>query len=96
MGKYDVVVLDLGQRHVKPGPVRGIYIQGPAILDSEQPLYEHENNFLRSAFSDGEEVQQPALKVGEVVIFKVFEKASYALITRASKVIRNGAIVAKP
>lgn len=96
LGKYDVVILDLGQREVKPGTVMGIYLQGPTIYDSEEPKYGNENSFVRSAFDGADEVQQPALKIGEVVIFKVFEKASYALITRSTKVIRNGAIVARP
>lgn len=96
LGKFNVVVLDLGQRNVVPGTVMGIYLQGPGIVDGDAPQYEHENNFLRSAFSLGDEVQQPALKVGELVVFRVFEKVSYALITKSDEVIRNGAIVAKP
>jgi hypothetical protein len=96
LGKYDVVVLDLGKRQVKPGTVMGIYLQGPSIFDSEEPKYDNENNFVQSVFDGSDEVQQPALKIGEVVVFKVFEKASYALITRSTKVIRSGAMVAKP
>lgn len=96
LGKFDVVVLDVGERDVSAGAVMGIYLQGPAIYDSEDPLYETENNPLRSAFFGGNEVQQPALKVGELVVFRVFEKASYGLITRSTKVIKNGAIVANP
>ncbi|MFT5675811.1 MAG: hypothetical protein ACI808_001743, partial [Paraglaciecola sp.] len=96
LGKYNVVVLDLGGSDVSPGTVMGIYAQGPKIIDSEQPRYEGENNYLRSAFSVDDEITQPALKVGELVVFKVFEKASYALITRSAKIIRKGAIVAKP
>ncbi|GAA0860055.1 LysM domain-containing protein [Aliiglaciecola litoralis] len=96
LGKYDVVVLDLGQREVKPGTVMGIYVQGPTIFDSDDPKYENENNFVQSAFDGADEVQQPAIKVGEVVIFKVFDKASYGLITRSTKVVRIGALVAKP
>lgn len=96
LGKFDVVIVDLGARDIEAGTVMGIYAQGPAIVDGEEPQYENESNFLRSAFADGEDIQQPAFKVGELVVFKVFEKASYGLITRSSKVIRNGALVAKP
>ncbi|MCC2616895.1 LysM peptidoglycan-binding domain-containing protein [Aestuariibacter halophilus] len=96
LGKYDVVIVDLGADEVKPGTVLGVYQQGPTILDSEQPLYEHENNVMRSAFSEGQEVVQPAIKIGDVVIFKTFEKASYGLITRSTKTIRMGSIVGKP
>lgn len=96
LGKYNVVVLDLGQRDVKPGAVLGIYSQGPTIFDSEHPKYDAENNFVQSAFDGADEVQQPALKMGEVVVFKVFEKASYALIIESKKVVKQGAIVARP
>ena len=96
LGKFDVVVLDLGERDIEPGTVMGIYLQGPAIVDSEEPKYENENNYLKSAFSIDQEIQQPAHKVGELVVFKVFEKASYGLITRSTKIVRHGAIVATP
>ena len=96
LGKFDVVIVDLGTRDIEAGTVMGIYAQGPDIVDGEEPQYEDESNFMKSAFNDGDEITQPALKVGELVVFKVFEKASYGLITRSSKVIRNGALVGKP
>ncbi|WJG09477.1 LysM domain-containing protein [Aliiglaciecola sp. LCG003] len=96
LGKYNVVVLDLGEREVKPGTVFGIYLQGPDIYDGESPKYDKENGFIQAVFDGGDEVAQPFIKAGEVVVFKVFEKASYALITRSTKVIRKGALVAKP
>ena len=96
LGKYDVAVLDLGDREVQDGTVMGIYMQGPNIYASTDPKYAGEANPLKSAFNGGEEVMQPAEKVGDLIIFKVFEKASYALITRSTAVIREGAIVAAP
>lgn len=96
LGKYNVVILNLGEGEVSAGTTMGIYLQGPTILDSNEPKYDDESGIIRSAFNNANEVQQPALKVGELVVFKVFNKASYALITRSTKVIRNGALVAKP
>lgn len=96
LGKFDVVVVDVGQGNIEPGTVMGVYMQGPTILDSESPLYENENTYLKSAFNLSEEVEQPALKVGELVVFKVFDNVSYGIITRSSTTIRNGAIVSKP
>ena len=96
LGKYDVVILDLGSVDVSPGTVLGVYAQGPAIIDEESPRYVDEPG----ARSGGEwfidTVSQPALKVGEVVVFKTFDAASYGLITRANKGIKRGFIVAKP
>lgn len=96
LGKFNVVVLDLGEADVSAGTVMGIYAQGPNIIDGYQPKYEGESDVIRSAFERGDEIAQPALKVGEVVVFKSFEKASYALITESAKVIKRGMIVAKP
>ncbi len=96
LGKHDVVIVDLGSSDVAPGTVMGLYAQGPDIIDGEKPRYANESNVVRSVFNDGSTVQQPALKVGEVIIFKTFDKASYGIITRTNGVVKNGFIVAKP
>ena len=96
LGKYNVVVIDLGSEQVSAGMVMGIYNNGPNIIDDVKPIYKGENNPLANAFIMDSDIIQPALKMGEIVVFKVFEKASYALITKSSKVISRGAIVAKP
>jgi LysM repeat protein len=96
LGKYNVVVLDLGSDQVSAGMIMGIYSQGPRIVDGKQPKYEGESDMIRSAFNQGDEISQPALKVGEVVVFRAFDTASYALITKSAKVIKRGMIVAKP
>jgi LysM repeat protein len=96
LGKYNVVVLDLGADQVSAGTIMGIYSQGPRIIDSKQPKYEGETDMIRSAFNQGDEISQPAIKVGEVIVFKTFDVASYALITKSAKVIKRGMIVAKP
>lgn len=96
LGKYNVVIIDVGSDQVSPGVVMGIYANGPNIIDDESPKYKGENNPLANAFIMDSDIIQPALKIGEVVIFKVFDKASYALITQSSKVITRGAIVARP
>ncbi|MFB1035898.1 MAG: hypothetical protein QMC38_11190, partial [Sinobacterium sp.] len=74
----------------------GIYSQGPRIIDGKQPKYEGEADRNRSAFNQGDKISQPALKIGEVVVFKAFDKASYALITKSARVIKRGMIVARP
>lgn len=96
LGKYDVVILDLGLADVSPGTVLGIYAQGPAIIDEESPRYVNEPGAQNGGEWFIDTVSQPALKVGEVVVFKTFDAASYGLITRANKGIKRGFIVAKP
>lgn len=96
LGKNDVVIVDLGKEDVSPGTVMGIYAQGPDIIDGEPPQYAGENNALYSVFNDGSTIVQPAIKIGEIVIFKSFDKASYGIITRARALVETGAIVANP
>jgi len=96
LGKYDVVIVDLGEEEIEPGTVMGIYQQGPVIIDGEEPKYSTESKVVVSVFDDGSTVHQPALKVGELVIFSTFTNASYGIITRASDMVRTGNIVAQP
>ena len=95
LGKYDTVVVDLGALEVSAGVVMGIYLQGPAILDA-QPLRYESSAKDTITFFDDDRIEQPALKVGELLIFKTFEQVSYAVITASTNVIRVGAVAAKP
>ncbi len=81
---------------VAPGTVLGLYSQGPAIIDEDNPRYVDEPGANNSGEWFIDTVSQPALKVGEVVVFKTFDAASYGLITRANIGIKRGFIVAKP
>lgn len=96
LGKFDVVIIDLGQEQVQPGTVMGIYNQGPDIFNAKPPVYDDEVELIGKWVQGGERIPQPAVKMGELVVFRTFEKASYALITRANKTIRKGGVVARP
>lgn len=96
LGKYDTVLVDLGAADLTPGTVMGIYLQGPDIIDREPLRYDDEQMGIPTVFGDEDRIKQPALKVGELVIFKAFEKVSYGLITSSTSVIRKGTVVAKP
>ena len=96
LGKYDVVIVDLGSTDVTPGTVMGLYAQGPDIIDDDVPRYVDEPGVRAGGQWFNDTLAQPALKVGEVVIFKSFDAVSYGLITRANQGIKRGFIVAKP
>jgi len=96
IGKRDVVVISLGAADVKPGMVMGIYAQGPAILDSEKPSYEVAQSPIKELFTTSERIEQPAFKIGELIIFKTFDNASYAWITQADKHMKGGEYLGKP
>lgn len=95
LGKYDVVVINLGQQDVSKGTVMGIYMQGPKIVAASPPEYKEINEVVDTA-SWNEPIEQPALKVGELIVFKTFESTSFGLIASATRIVRQGAIVAKP
>ncbi len=93
IGKFDVVILDLGSAEVSPGTVMGVYAKGPRIKTGDQPEY------VRGQFDftlwEGE-VAFPAVKVGEVVVYRAFNRASLALVVDATAIIQRGAVVARP
>jgi hypothetical protein len=95
IAKRDIVIVNLGIEQVSPGTVFGIYKQGPDIINSEVPKYIGKKS-LTDLLSSNERVQQPAFKVGELVVVRSFANASYAWITNAETHLRGGEIIAKP
>ncbi|WP_229333615.1 LysM peptidoglycan-binding domain-containing protein [Glaciecola sp. MH2013] len=96
IGKRDVVVINLGSDEVSPGMVMGVYKQGPVIIDGEQPKYEVSRSKLKELLDLEERIEQPAFKIGELVVFKTFDNASYAWVTKSNKHMMGGEFVGKP
>lgn len=96
ISKRDVVVIDLGSSDVEAGMVLGIYSQGPAIYDGEKPEYELKKSAIKGLLIKGEPIQQPAFKIGELVVFKTFDHASYAWVTKAAKHMKGGEYLGHP
>ena len=70
IGQYQVVVLNLGTRqHLKPGDVLAVYQTGAVIQD-------------RIA---GDSVKLPNERAGTVMVFRSFERVSYALVMEATR-----------
>lgn len=95
-GKNDMVVINLGKRAVKPGTVFGVYSQGEDVVFEEQPSYTQTRSSIVEAFTMTETVEQPAYKIGEIIVVRTFENASYAWVTQASTHLRGGEFVAAP
>lgn len=73
IGRHHTVVLDLGEADaVEPGQVLEIYAPGRVVID---PL-------------TGAEVPLPENRSGLVMVYRVFDRLSYALVTEASRTIR--------
>jgi len=96
IGVRDIVIVNIGEAEVMPGTVFGIYHQGPDILKSDVSSYDEEESSLFDMFTSKERIEQPAFKVGELVIIKTFGKASYAWVTKAETHLMGGELIAKP
>ncbi|MEH6812062.1 MAG: LysM peptidoglycan-binding domain-containing protein [Motiliproteus sp.] len=72
IGQYDVVAINRGKREgMAPGHVLHVFRRGEVVKD---PV-------------NGELVTLPSEKGGTIMIFKVFEKVSYALVMKAENVL---------
>ena len=80
IGQYQSVVLNLGEYEVQPGQVLGIYKAGAVVTD---PLTEQPVNL-------------PEEWIGLLMIYNVFDRTSYGLITDATDTIRVGDRVGSP
>jgi Uncharacterized protein containing LysM domain len=75
IGQFQVVVLNLGGRDgVAVGDVLAVYQAGPTIRDVVSQ-------------KQGATVKLPDERAGELMIFRIFEKVSYALIMKATQAI---------
>jgi hypothetical protein len=63
-----------------PGSVYAIYNRGEEIRDPKT----------------GEKLQLPAERAGELMVYKTFDKVSYALVMRATGVIQVGDPLRQP
>ncbi|WP_404341607.1 LysM peptidoglycan-binding domain-containing protein [Pseudoalteromonas mariniglutinosa] len=100
----EIVVLNLGSsQHIKAGHVLDVERQSPDVFDgSNGPRYKEDSNRLEKLVSATNELlgieadknsmlwHMPTEKVGELMVFKVYENVSYALIVKNQHPIRVG------
>lgn len=96
IGAHDVVIINIGARQVKPGTVFGIYEKGEDISYDKESTYALTKSSIVDLFKRSEQVEQPAFKVGELVVIRSFEDASYAWVTKTNTHLTGGEIIAKP
>ncbi|MBT1451607.1 LysM peptidoglycan-binding domain-containing protein [Glaciecola sp. XM2] len=96
ISKHDVVIVNLGSAEVSPGMVFGIYKQGPAAYHKDERMKDEDSSAFMAFFSLPEKVEQPAYKVGELIIIRGFDNASYGWVTDATTHLTGGEIVASP
>jgi hypothetical protein len=92
--KWDIVVLNKGElADVKPGHMFSIYRQSPSIVDTKTgPVYTADATKYQEITGgiNGEELVMPREKVGQLMVFKVSERTSFAIVTGTKKPIRVG------
>ncbi len=85
VGQYQVVVLDRGsQNGLKTGDVLAVMRPGKRVHDP----------YARGSLSSS--VSLPEQRTGELVVFRTFPRASYALVMRATQPVRIGYHIANP
>jgi LysM repeat protein len=91
---WDIVVLNKGlQDEVQPGYMFGIYRQSPTVVDSGKgPVYISDASRYQKLMGgiDGDRIDMPKELVGELMVFKVAERTSFAIVTGTKKPIRVG------
>lgn len=100
----DIVVLNLGtEQQIEAGHILDIERQSPDVFDGRNgPRYKEDSNSLEKLMSNANEFfgieadedstvwHMPKEKVGELMVFKVYDNISYALIVKNQHPIRVG------
>lgn len=98
-GKLEVVIVNRGTEHqVTVGDVMAIKRSSPSIVDTSRgPKYVMETlGWNRLLTSNGANYKMPEERLGELIVFKVYQKASMALILRTEKPARLQDVVTAP
>ena len=81
VARNEVVVINRGEREgMEPGHVLEIYQEGELVRDRQRD----------------EMVRLPRTKAGTLVLFKVFEKVSYALVMTSTRPVHMNDLVESP
>jgi Uncharacterized protein containing LysM domain len=98
VGKYDVVMLNVGSREgVASGDVFNIARPGVDILDGDQAdslSYKQFSSEGQKLFSAAERLPEDI--VGQLMVFKVYEKTSLAIILRTSDLVKQDYDIRNP
>ena len=98
-GKLEVVMINRGTEHqVTVGDVMAIKRLSPSVVEtSTGPEYTIETSrWNRMLASDGSDYKMPEEPLGELMVFKVYQQASMALILRTEKPARLQDVVTAP
>jgi hypothetical protein len=90
-GTFEVIMINRGQQHsVSPGDVMSVTRKSPDVVASSNgPIYSLDAPWWDRIFSDNEiDYDMPHETLGKIMIFKVYQKMSMALVLTSKKAIR--------
>lgn len=83
VGRNSVVAINAGREQgVDPGTVLSVLELGRTVIDRED--------------KDKAKIKLPDEPIGQLLVFRIFDKISYGLVVQASKAISLGDVVVKP
>lgn len=95
VGALQVVVINRGSNHgLEAGNVLGIFQQGEVVRDRFSDG--RTANHMRSANMFGKKVKLPDERIGNVMIFKAYDRMSYALVMDSSRLVKPNDHVRNP
>jgi len=93
IGQYKIVAINRGAKHgLEPGHVLAIEEAGELVRDRTRK----NEGGVKASRSFTPRVQLPNERIGTMLVFRVFDRMSYALIVGASNPIRIADVVRKP
>lgn len=97
-GKFEVVMINRGSDHqVMTGDVMAIKRASPAVVETRDgPVYTIESSRMHKILSAEGDYKMPEEKLGEVIVFKVYQQASMALILNTQKPARLQDLITSP
>ncbi|WP_394173085.1 LysM peptidoglycan-binding domain-containing protein [Thalassotalea litorea] len=100
-GKLEIVLLNKGENaNLLPGEIYVINRQSPEVIDTEDgPIYEEDaSRWYRLTKDDESEdrYKMPTENIGQLMVFKVQEKTSFAVVLATTKPIRLSDKVTAP
>ncbi len=98
-GKLEVVMINRGREHlVREGDILSILRKSPEVVETDSgPQYTADSSrWSKMLADDGAAYDMPEEPLGQIMVFKVYEKASMALILKSEKPARLLDLVASP
>lgn len=90
-GKFEVVFIDQGATQgIKQGDILSVNRQSPSVVETgDGPVYAQDaSRWNRMASTSDSDYNMPFEPIGKMMVFKVFDQVSMALILRSEKPLR--------